>query len=214
MRHGQSMRNLKNVFTGWVDVPLTPVGIQEALECAKKLSSFDVDIAFTSKLVRAQQTLFSILSEQKRVGIFLHNESGMSGKGLHPDEFSPNEIPIYSDMALNERHYGALQWLNKAETAQKYGEELVHQWRRSYSVRPPEGESLEDTCKRAVPYYLEKIFPEIQKWKNVLVSAHGNSLRAIIKHIESISDQEIPSLELQTWVPIIYGYLDWKLLKI
>lgn len=213
VRHGQSMRNLKNVFTGWVDIPLTPIGIHEALICAQKLASLPIDVAFTSKLVRAQQTLLTILSQQDRVGIFLHDEPTMLGKGLHPADFADNEIPIYSDVALNERHYWALQWLNKAETAKKYGEKLVHERRRSYSTRPPEWESLEDTCNRAVPYFLEKIFPQVQGWKNVLVAAHWNSLRAIIKHIESISDEDIPSLELETGVPIIYQYVDGKLIK-
>lgn len=212
VRHGQSLWNLLNVFTGWVDIPLSEQGIKEALKAAKKLESIPIDVAFTSHLVRAQETLSLILSKQKKVGIMLHD--GKEKKwSLHPTEVTNDEIPIFTSWKINERFYGALQGLNKEATAKKYGAEKVHQWRRSYDIPPPDGESLKDTCKRAIPYFQKEILPWLRKQKNVIVAAHGNSLRGIIKYIEEISDAEIPNLELPTGVPIIYTYKNGKLVK-
>ena len=181
IRHGESQWNQENRFTGWVDVPLTQLGRQEALRAARTLTNIAFDVAFTSELKRAQQTLDIILAE------------------LHL-----TQIPIYKDKALNERHYGDLQGLNKEETAKKYGKDQVFIWRRSYDVRPPGGESLKDTAERTLPYYRTKILPEVTKGRNVLVCAHGNSLRAILMEIDRISPEEIPNVNIATCRPMLY----------
>jgi 2,3-bisphosphoglycerate-dependent phosphoglycerate mutase len=212
IRHGQSLWNLLNVFTGWVDIPLSEKGIKEAQKAAKTLESISIDVAFTSHLVRAQETLSLILSKQKKVGVMMHD--GRERRwSMHPTEVTDDEIPIYSSWKINERYYGALQGLNKEATAQKYGADKVHEWRRSYDIPPPKGESLKDTCKRAIPYFQKEIMPFLRQEKNVIVAAHGNSLRGIIKFIEDISDEDIPNLELPTGVPIIYNYSNGKLTK-
>lgn len=212
-RHGESRWNLVNKFTGWVDIPLSPKGIKEALSAAKHLQGLKLDIAFTSELERAQETLLLILSQQNKTGIFLHDSPQRKKWSKHKSE-DKDEIPIYSSDLINERYYGRLQGLNKDDTRKKFGDAKVHLWRRSFDVPPPGGESLKDTCDRAIPYFKKKIMPHVKKGKNVIISAHGNSLRAIIKHIESISDEDIPSLELPTGKPIIYRYVRGKLKKL
>lgn len=216
VRHGESRWNIANKFTGWVDVPLSEVGVHEAMITAKNLENVKIDVAFTSKLVRAHETLLLILAEQKNTGIFLHSSHWRKLWSLHygRKEFEENEIPIHSSDRLNERYYGSLQGMNKDFAREKWGEEQVHIWRRSYSVRPPSGESLKDVYKRAVPYFKNKIMKHVKANQNVIVSAHGNSLRAIIKYIDNISDADIPNLELQTGKPIIYEYKNNKLVKI
>ncbi len=181
IRHGQSTYNLENRFTGNVDVPLTPLGENEAHAAGKKLINFQFDIAYTSMLVRAWETLRIILEEIR-----------------HTD------IPIIKNAALNERMYGSLQGLNKAETAKKYGDAQVEIWRRSYEVRPPDGESLEDTYNRTVPYYQLEIEPHLQAGQNVLVVAHGNSLRALKMYLENLSPQEIVKVDIPTGTPRLY----------
>ncbi|HLP11030.1 MAG TPA: 2,3-diphosphoglycerate-dependent phosphoglycerate mutase [Flavobacteriales bacterium] len=180
-RHGQSAWNLENRFTGWVDVDITEVGENEAKKAAEKLKGYHFDCAFTSNLKRAQRTLNIILE-----GIGQQN------------------IPVTKDEALNERHYGDLQGANKAETAAKYGEDQVHIWRRSFDVAPPKGESLKDTADRVIPYFDLNIAPLLQQGRNIIISAHGNSLRALIMHIEKLSPEEILQVELPTGVPIVY----------
>lgn len=213
VRHGESKWNLANRFTGWTDVPLSLRGAREARTCAKNISGLRLDIAFTSKLIRAHETLMIILAKQEKTGIFLHRDKKRVAWGMHPHKFEKDEIPIYSDDALNERYYGRLQGLNKDATRRKYGKEQVFKWRRSYNIKPPGGESLKDTCERALPYFKKKIMPEIRKGKNVIVSAHGNSLRAIVKYLDKISDEEIPHLELPTGKPLVYKYSKGKLKK-
>lgn len=181
VRHGQSEWNLKNLFTGWVDVDLTEKGVHEAENAGKLLKDFNFDIAFTSVLKRANRTLEIILNEI--------NQSGLK---------------VIKNQALNERHYGDLQGKNKAETAEKYGDEQVHIWRRSFDVAPPNGESLKDTLERVIPYYNTEIKPHLEAGKNVIVAAHGNSLRAMIMHLEGLSPEEILQKELPTGQPIIY----------
>ncbi|HYG50341.1 MAG TPA: 2,3-diphosphoglycerate-dependent phosphoglycerate mutase [Flavobacteriales bacterium] len=180
-RHGQSAWNLENRFTGWIDVDITPAGESEAINAGKKLKGFHFDCAFTSNLKRAQRTLSIILNE-----------------------IGQQNIPVTKDEALNERHYGDLQGANKAETAAKYGEEQVHIWRRSYDVAPPKGESLKDTADRVIPYFDLHIAPLLQQGRNILISAHGNSLRALIMHLEKLSPEEILKVELPTGIPIVY----------
>jgi 2,3-bisphosphoglycerate-dependent phosphoglycerate mutase len=181
VRHGQSQWNLENRFTGWVDVEITPKGAEEAVRAGRALKSIAFDVAFTSELKRAQQTLDLLLKE--------------SGQ---------KKIPIEKSPALNERHYGDLQGLNKAETAQKYGEAQVHQWRRSFDVKPPNGESLKDTAARTLPYFEKKIRPAAAAGRNVLVAAHGNSLRAIVMGLENLTPDQILKVEIGTCQPIVY----------
>ena len=183
LRHGQSQWNLENRFTGWVDIDLSPKGVEEAHEAAKKIKNKRIkfDVAYTSVLVRAARTLDIVLVD-----------------------LGQENIPVKHDKALNERMYGDLQGLNKDDMRKKFGAEQVHLWRRSYDVRPPNGESLKDTCARAVPYYKKNIEADLLAGKNVLVSAHGNSLRGIVKYIEKISDEDIPGLEIPTGQPWVY----------
>lgn len=181
VRHGESQWNLENKFTGWVDVPLTDKGREEARSAGEKLKGIKFDKAFTSVLQRANETLDIIL---KTIG--------------------EENIPIEKDQALNERHYGDLQGLNKAETAQKFGPEQVHIWRRSYDVAPPNGESLKDTAARTLPYFEEKIVPELKAGKNILVAAHGNSLRSIVMFLDYLTKQQVLDLNLATGLPIVY----------
>ncbi|MGE0683097.1 MAG: 2,3-diphosphoglycerate-dependent phosphoglycerate mutase [Candidatus Binatia bacterium] len=183
LRHGESQWNLENRFTGWVDVPLSPKGEEEARQAGEKLKAAGVhfNIAFTSVLRRAIHTMEITL-----------------------DVLGQSNIPIEKDQALNERHYGDLQGLNKAETAKKFGEEQVHIWRRSYDVAPPGGESLKDTAARTLPYFEAKILPEVKSGKTVLVAAHGNSLRSLVMQLDQLTQQQVLELNLGTGVPIVY----------
>ncbi|MET3036663.1 2,3-bisphosphoglycerate-dependent phosphoglycerate mutase [Chryseobacterium sp. NRRL B-14859] len=181
VRHGQSLWNLENRFTGWQDIDITETGIEEAKKAGIALKGEKIDIAFTSVLIRAQHTLSIIL-----------------------DEIGNPNIPVIKDKALNERSYGNLEGLNKAETAQKYGDEQVHIWRRSYDVVPPGGESLKDTYNRVIPYFEREILPLLKQGKNVLIVAHGNSLRALIMYLEHLSPEEILEREIATGVPLTY----------
>lgn len=205
-RHGQSDWNLKNLFTGWTDVDLTEQGINEATAAGRTLADLDVDfdIAFTSVLKRAIRTLWLMLDEMDRMW-----------------------IPVTRDWRLNERHYGALQGLNKAETAAKYGEEQVHIWRRSYDIPPPQldsdderhpshdarysgidnlpaTESLATTLERVLPCWSNLIAPELRAGRNVLIAAHGNSLRALVKLLDEVSDEEITRFNIPTGIPLAY----------
>lgn len=181
VRHGQSQWNLENRFTGWQDIDITELGQQEARQAGAALAHEPIDIAYTSTLIRAQHTLKIIL-----------------------DEMGNPPIPIVIDAALNERGYGKLEGLNKDETAEKYGAEQVHIWRRSFDVPPPGGESLKDTYERVIPYYEHVIAPQLKLGKNVLVVAHGNSLRALIMYLEHLSPQQILEREIATGQPITY----------
>ncbi len=207
VRHGQSQWNLENRFTGWVDVPLSVKGRQEATSAGKKLKNMRFDTMYVSHLMRAIQTLHYILLElsDERIPILYHEEQRIHA-WEHYTGNQDKEIPVYQSIDLAERYYGDLQGLNKAETMKKYGEAQVHLWRRSYDINPPSGESLKDTCERTIPYYKKNILPELQAGKNVLIVAHGNSLRSITKYVENISDEEIPNVEIPTGVPIVYTF--------
>ena len=208
LRHGESAWNRENRFTGWTDVDLDSAGVEEAHVAAEELKAagFVFDLAFTSVLKRAIRTLWITL-----------------------DTLNLMWIPVQCSWRLNERHYGALQGLNKADTAKKYGAEQVRLWRRSYDVRPPmlpdddprhprldpryasvdpsllpSTECLKDTLKRVLPYWNRVIIPEIKKGRKILIVAHGNSLRALVKHLDSISDQDIPELNIPTGIPLVY----------
>ena len=191
IRHGQSQWNLENRFTGWVDVPLTEAGREEARRGAALIRGRHFDRAFTSALVRAQETLDIVLKE-----------------------IGQTSLPVEKDRALNERHYGALQGLDKAETAKKYGEEQVKLWRRSFDVPPPKektewnpegiSESLKDTAARTLPYFRLKILPLVQEGKTILVVAHGNSLRSIVMELDHLTKEQVLELNLATGAPIVY----------
>ncbi|WP_292471051.1 2,3-bisphosphoglycerate-dependent phosphoglycerate mutase [Methanolobus sp.] len=213
VRHGQSRWNLENRFAGWVDVPLSEKGIREAMDCADELANIRLDLAFTSKLSRAQETLFLILAKQKKTGIFLHESKKRDEWSYHPSRFEDTEIPIYSSDTLNERFYGKLQGQNKQEAMEVYGEEQVFIWRRSYDVQPPEGESLKDTYERTIPYFKKSILPQLENGKNVIISAHGNSLRSVVKYIENISDEDITKLEIATGKPLYYQFVKGEFIK-
>lgn len=218
LRHGESMWNRDNLFTGWVDLPLSPKGISEAMSAGKALEKYDIDVVYCSSLIRAIMTAMLALCEHPsgKTPVIQHpsHEGKRSSWAKIYSELAEKRcLPVYEDEALNERMYGALQGLNKKETAEKYGAELVHTWRRSYSTPPPEGESLEMTLQRTLPYFLSVIEPALRQKKTVLVSAHGNSLRSIIKHIENLSDEAIVSYELATGLPVVYQFDNGKYTK-
>ncbi len=213
VRHGQSRWNLENRFAGWVDIPLSDKGIREAMDCAGELENIELDVAFTSKLTRAQETLLLILVKQKKTGVFLHDSPRRDEWSHHPARFDETEIPIFSSDALNERFYGKLQGQNKKKAKKVYGEEQVFIWRRSFDVKPPGGESLRETYDRVIPYFKEMILPQLQDGKNVIVAAHGNSLRSMVKYIENISDADIPGLEIPTGKPFFYRFADGELVR-
>lgn len=210
IRHGQSLWNALNKFTGWVDVPLSERGRAEATIASCRLSDYRVNVCFTSKLIRAIETAMICLTERDdicggKIPIIKHEQSeqvwhGWSSYDGNPDE----ELPIFTNEALNERFYGDLQGLNKSDTAEKYGSEQVYEWRRSYSVRPPGGESLEDTQKRVNAYFRSRILPHLLQGDNVLITAHGNSLRSIMMMLDRLSPSEVTALELATGIPIAY----------
>lgn len=180
VRHGQSLWNQENRFTGFVDVPLTEQGRDEARLAAKALQGMKFDIAYTSVLTRAQETLAILL------------------------EALGQRIPVIRDAALNERHYGDLQGLNKADAAKEFGEQQVKLWRRSYDIPPPNGESLALTAKRVLPFYERAIAGDLRQGKNVLVVAHGNSNRSLVMKLDGLTGEQVVGLELATGVPIIY----------
>ena len=180
VRHGQSLWNLEDRFTGWVDVPLTALGEQEATSAGAKLKGTSIDVAYTSTLQRAQNTLRLIL------------------------EAMEVSVPTIRDEALNERHYGDLQGLNKARTAEKFGADQVKIWRRSFDVPPPNGESLKDTAARTLPFFERCIMGDIAQGKNVLVVAHGNSNRSIVMQLDKLTPEQVLELNLGTAVPLVY----------
>ena len=183
VRHGQSEWNLKNLFTGWKDPDLTPLGVEEAKAAGQRLKAKGLafDRCFTSALTRAQHTLDLTLEALGQTG-----------------------LPITRDQALNERDYGDLSGLNKDDARQRWGEAQVHIWRRSYDIAPPGGESLKDTVARALPYYCQNILPAVLRGERVLVAAHGNSLRALVMVLDRLTPATIPSMELATGVPLVY----------
>ena len=211
LRHGESLWNMENRFTGWTDVDLSKKGVEEAINAGKILlkNNITFSVAFSSVLLRANKTLDLVLKEMNL------------------------SVPVYYSYRLNERHYGALQGLNKSETAQKYGDEQVLIWRRSYDVRPPLlensdernpanqtqyrdinkdclplGESLEDTVKRTIPYFEKEIMPLIKEGKRVIIVAHRNSLRALIMHLEHLTSEQIMKVNLPTGIPLVYEFDD------
>jgi 2,3-bisphosphoglycerate-dependent phosphoglycerate mutase len=185
LRHGESQWNLENRFTGWVDVELSPKGEGEAKHAGELISEIPIDLVYTSVLKRAINTAKIALGVSSRT-----------------------ELPTERDQALNERHYGDLQGLNKAETAKQYGDEQVHIWRRSYDVPPPNGESLKDTAARTLPYFEANILPQLKAGKNVLIVAHGNSLRSIVMYLDKLTKEQVLELNIPTGTPLVYDVKD------
>lgn len=218
MRHGESQWNRHNQFTGWVDVPLTEKGVQEAIEGGRRIADFPIDVIYTSTLIRAQMTLMLAMLHHHsgKVPVIQHPEgSKMQDWGeIYSQEAKAATIPVHCAWQLNERMYGELQGLNKAETAEKFGKEQVHIWRRSYDTPPPEGESLQLTAERTLPYFKETILPELSQGRHVFISAHGNSLRSIVMELDSLSPEEVLQLEIPTGQPIVYTYSDQRFQKV
>jgi 2,3-bisphosphoglycerate-dependent phosphoglycerate mutase len=183
LRHGESQWNLENRFTGWIDVPLSEKGIEEAKSAGEKLKEYKFDHAFTSVLKRANDTLNIVL-----------------------DITGQKTIPIDYNQALNERHYGDLQGLNKAETAKKFGDAQVKIWRRSFDVPPPNGESLKNTLERVLPYWESNILPCVKKGERLIIVAHGNSLRSLVMHLDNLTKEQVLELNIPTGVPLVYEF--------
>jgi 2,3-bisphosphoglycerate-dependent phosphoglycerate mutase len=183
LRHGESQWNLENRFTGWIDVPLSEKGIEEAKSAGEKLKEYKFDHAFTSVLKRANDTLNIVL-----------------------DITGQKTIPIDYNQALNERHYGDLQGLNKAETAKKFGDAQVKIWRRSFDVPPPNGESLKNTLERVLPYWESAILPCVKKGERLIIVAHGNSLRSLVMHLDNLTKEQVLELNIPTGGPLVYEF--------
>ncbi|MCX6994824.1 MAG: 2,3-bisphosphoglycerate-dependent phosphoglycerate mutase [Chlamydiae bacterium] len=209
LRHGQSVWNQYNLFTGWVDIPLSTKGINESFIAGEMIQNIPIDVIFVSSLMRAQMTAFLAMTRHngKKIPLLLHNKSPENNWTEHNAD-PEMLIPVYTASQLNERMYGVLQGLNKQEVMDKYGAEQVHQWRRSYDAAPPGGESLKMTAERAIPYFHGSIVPFLQSNKNILISAHGNSLRALVMFIEGLDQVEVLNLEINTGELRIYEYED------
>ncbi len=210
LRHGESEWNKANLFTGWVDVPLSTKGIEEAFEAGDVISELPIGVIVTTSLIRAQMTAMLAMTRHSsgKVPVILHPDGGRLdewGK-IHSEASKANTIPVVYTSELNERMYGDLQGLNKKETAEKYGADQVHRWRRSYDEPPPNGESLEMTAARSIPYFKNQVLPLLKEGQNVLISAHGNSLRSIIMYLDSLDKEQVLKLEIPTGKPIIYNY--------
>jgi 2,3-bisphosphoglycerate-dependent phosphoglycerate mutase len=210
MRHGQSEWNKKNIFTGWVDIPLSREGVQEAIEGGKKIAHLPIDVIFVSTLIRAQMSAMLAMLQHKseKVPCFLHPNEGKLEEWaqIYSESAKDQCIPVYTAWQLNERMYGRLQGMNKQEMREKYGDEQVHRWRRSFNEAPPEGESLAMTAERTIPYFQEMILPLLKQGKNVFISAHGNSLRSIIMFLDRLTKEQVIALELATGEPVVYTF--------
>ncbi|NGX41242.1 MAG: 2,3-bisphosphoglycerate-dependent phosphoglycerate mutase [Candidatus Anoxychlamydiales bacterium] len=209
MRHGESVWNKKNLFTGWVDVPLSDKGIEEAIEGGKKIKDIPIDIIFMSTLIRAQMTGFLAMQQHSTTKtLVVNHEKGklFDWGNIFNDKTKEDTIEVYFSWHLNERMYGELQGNNKDEMRAKFGKEQVHIWRRSFDVAPKNGESLKMTSERTLPYFKDVILPHLDKNKNVFIAAHGNSLRSIVMFLDKLSGDEVVKLEIPTGEPIIYEY--------
>ncbi|MFH1656461.1 MAG: histidine phosphatase family protein [Candidatus Nealsonbacteria bacterium] len=196
LRHFKSQWNLENRFTGWVDVPLSQEGIKKAKETSQKIFKYKIDNIYSSPLIRNQDSVSKILEYVKKYPIFIHLDFGKMKRWGKFKELNKNYFPVYISQNLNERYYGRLQGFNKDKIIKEYGKEKVHLWRRGFKDCPPGGESLKDTYRRAVPFYRANIEKDLKKERNVLIVASHNSLRAIVKHIEKISDKDIIDVEV------------------
>ncbi|HUV80974.1 MAG TPA: histidine phosphatase family protein [Patescibacteria group bacterium] len=198
LRHLESQWNEENRFNGWIDTPLLEGYAEKAENLAQELSQFKIDEIFCSCLFRNMDTVAKILEYDKKYPLFIHLDPGKMKKRGHFKDLSEYDIPVYVSEDLNERYYGELQGSNKEETIKKYGEEKVRLWRRSWNQAPPKGESLKDVFNRVVPFYRKYIEKDLKKGKNVLIVASHNALRALVKYLEKISDEEVINLEITT----------------
>ena len=208
LRHGQSLWNKDNLFTGWVNIGLSPKGVQEAIAAGELLQPYTIDTVFVSELIRAQQTAMLATMNRQKATTLIPSYSTQSE--WHSTASDNNLLdmctPMHADWRLNERYYGDLQGLNKHNAIQEHGAEQVHIWRRSFDVPPPRGESLKMTYDRTIPMLQERIIPALKRDENLLVVAHGNSLRAIMMYIERIAEEDITQLEIATGKPILYNW--------
>jgi len=200
LRHGASAWNERNLFTGWVNIPLSEKGVEESIAAGKLMAKMPIDVVFTSALIRAQMTAMLALMERAQVPCMVQKDVAMPA----------DLIPVYAAWQLNERMYGELQGLNKDEMRKKFGQEQVHRWRRSFEEAPPGGESLKMTSERTLPYFQEEILPCLDKGRHVLIAAHGNSLRSIVMFLENLPSEEIVKVEIPTGEPWIYTWQESK----
>lgn len=219
VRHGEPGFGPEDRLAGWLDISLSRKGIEEALECASILEKIELDLAFTSNLVRTQETLFLILSGQKKKGAFIHEKANLKNEiekiewYSYPKKICKDIIPVCSSAALNERYYGKLQGKKKQKMIEKYGDEKVSSWRWNFEPGPPDGESLKNVYERAVLYFKQKILPAVNEGKNVLVCAHQGSMRALVKYIEDISDEDIRDIRFSTGEFVIYRLSEGRLVR-
>lgn len=214
LRHGKSQWNKKNIFTGWVDIPLAEEGVEEAKRARLKLASHSIDAIYCSTLVRAMMTVMIAMIDHPsgKVPSIVHKEDELQSDWYgFPD--GVELVPVYTAWQLNERMYGDLQGKNKDEMREKFGADQIKIWRRSFSVPPPNGESLELTAKRTLPYFDEEIAPRVQAGETILVSAHGNSIRSIVMELENLSEEAVLSLEVPTGDPLFYTWDGGQFLK-
>ena len=209
LRHLKSQWNKENKFTGWVDIPLSFDGILQAKEIAGKIINEKIDVIYTSPLIRNQETVLRIFEQfPDKYPLFLHLDKGKMQKWGNFTDLNQNDLPVYVSENLNERYYGKLQGLNKEEISKKYNEETVYLWRRGFKETPPGGESLKDVYNRTVPFYKKYVEKDLRQGKNVLLVASHNSLRALVKYIEEISDQNITNVELPFGALLEYNFND------
>ncbi len=210
MRHGESEWNRLNLFTGWVDIPLSVKGVEESIAGGKKIANLPIDIIFTSSLIRAQMTAMLAMMHHSsgKVPCVQHPRGGKLEEWaqIYSETAKEKCIPVFNAWELNERMYGRLQGMNKQEMRDKFGNEQVHTWRRSFDEAPPDGESLAMTAERSIPYFRNKILPLLKEGKNVFIAAHGNSLRSIVMFLDSLTKDEVVHLELATGAPLVYTF--------
>ena len=218
MRHCQSAWNALNLFTGWVDVPLSKKGIDDAIQAGKDIADLQIDEVHTSLLIRAQMTAMIVVAQNSSgvVPVFKHDSDSGDENQRKMNELAyihgepDNVVPVYISWRLNERMYGDLQGQNKKDILSEFGEEQVYIWRRSFDIPPPNGESLELVAARTIPYLEETIFPALESGKNIFIAAHGNTLRSIIMNLEEMSVEEVKGLEVPIGVPIIFDKINGK----
>ena len=210
LRHGQSIWNARNLFTGWVDVPLSEKGINEALEAGEQIKDIPIDIIYMSSLIRSKMTAMLAMSKHKggKTPVMVNTDQVLmeDWSKIYNEEEASQSIPAYSQWEFNERMYGDLQGLNKDQMVETHGKEQVEYWRRSFNGTPPNGESLKKTADRVVPYFKKFVYTRLSREKNILISAHGNSLRALIMELNQLSEESIVNLEIPTGKPIVYHY--------
>ncbi len=214
LRHGESVWNKKNIFTGWIDIPLSQKGVDEAINAGKEIANIPINLIYTSTLIRGIMTamLAMTVHSSGKVPVILHpGEGKLEEWGQCYEPKSEAElIPVIRAWQLNERMYGELQGRNKQEMREKYGDEQVKIWRRSFATPPPSGESLKMTAGRTIPYFESEIVPQLKKGHNILISAHGNSLRSIVMDLDNLSEEEVLNLEIPTGHPIVYTFQEGK----